>query len=142
KPHQLFIVAFVAATASCAAPVASPSLEPARIPAGWKPIDVGPFTFHAPTDVVELSPAGVPIDSLVRECQGKSIALGFDYGRYSSSLSYDDDPTFRSHEEMVAGKLARFASWTDARDANATPINRLGVFFRDTGRKEMRLMMT
>ena len=104
-------------------------------------MDVGAFKFYVPPDMNEVQPDGIAIDSLVRTHQGKFIALNFDYGMYSNSLSDPENPDYRSHEEVVGGKPAHFASWGLVATEGDKKLNRLGVYIRDTGREGMRLMM-
>jgi hypothetical protein len=149
--HLLFIAAFAIAATSCAEsipesvsdPVAEPSSESVEVPLGWKLLNAGPFSFYAPADVVVATNPGIPIDSLVGHYRGASIALLFDYGRYSNSLSdLNGNPTFRSHEELVGGRRARLASWSENQTGDGQPWNVHAVYFRDTGRQDMRLMMS
>jgi hypothetical protein len=52
--------------------------DPVNVPAGWKLVDAGPFSFWAPPDLRDLPLTGVPIDSYVREFQGKDLVISFD----------------------------------------------------------------
>lgn len=129
--RHLFSLAALVALQGC-----SQYAEPVEAPLSWKRIDVGPFAFWAPSDVVELRVH--PVDSYVREFKGVGMALVFDYGHYSSDLG----DRRSAHYESVGGRLARFVSFDDASSAGADVAiypHWESAYFRFTGATGMRL---
>jgi hypothetical protein len=127
-------VAIGALTACAASP------EPVKAPAGWHLFDVGPFSFYAPADVEDALLNGRAIDSYVRQFQGKSLFLMFDYGPYSSSFE-GEDASLRSHEEMIGGRTAKFVSYEAIPKREFRYPNFVGAYFSRTGKRSMRLSM-
>jgi hypothetical protein len=142
KPHLSIIGLALIATASCTKPPPVAPAEPERVPTGWRQVDVKAFSFYAPPGIHEVALDGIAIDSYVMEFRAPSIALHFDYGRYSNSLQCSGDQTCRSHAESVGGRQARFASWSQDQASDKKSSSQVGVYFPDTGKEGMRLMMS
>jgi hypothetical protein len=121
-------------------PACGPRPEPVSVPATWKHIDVGPFSFWAPPDLSKAPLPGVPFDSYVGDFQGKGIVLSFDYGLYSSPLQAPGDD-LRWHNELIGGRAARMVSYTAAPKGEFPYPNFVAVNFPQTGRAHMRLTM-
>jgi hypothetical protein len=74
----------------------------------WRLIDAGPFTFLAPTSLVQVNVQG--IDSLVGRYTNDSIMLSYDYGMYSDPLrrrfEKDKPPGYEEQNIVIDGKKA------------------------------------
>jgi len=114
--------------------------HPVHIPATWKCIDAGRFSFWAPPGVVPAPLRGRPVDSYVGEYRGHQLFLSFDYGPYSSSLQTPGD-NLRSHDELIDGRAARLVSYTAAPNGDFAWPNFVAVHFPKTQEHGMRLTM-
>jgi hypothetical protein len=70
-------------------------------------VDTGPFSVLLPPSWTYEPNQG--IDSFIGSFVGDGVRLHFDYGWYSNSLPYDDDPAYHVHFETVAGRDAKVA---------------------------------
>lgn len=61
--------------------------------ADWVTVDVGPFSFRTPPDLIDQEVQG--IDSLVGQYERDGMSVGFDFGWYSGNetTQYPDDAT-------------------------------------------------
>lgn len=77
----------------------------ATAPSDWQRADAGPFSVMLPPSWTYQPEQG--IDSLVGSFSGDGVSLSFDYGWYSNSLPYDDDPAYEVHQESIDGRAAK-----------------------------------
>lgn len=91
-----------------------------------KRIDATYFTFDIPADMVKTKVQGM--DSHVDEYQSPNVRLGFDFGRYSDPLDYDERlPGYAAVAIRVDGRRARIVTFRQ-NDGWFTAIH-----FRDAG---------
>jgi hypothetical protein len=76
-------------------------------PSTWHSVDTGPFSVLLPPGWIYEPDQG--IDSFIGSFVGDGVRLHFDYGWYSNSLPYDNDPAYHVHFETVAGRDAKVA---------------------------------
>jgi hypothetical protein len=94
------------------------------LPADWQQIGQG-FGVMAPPGWTFQPLQG--IDSYVGEISGDGMRLQFDYGYYSNSLQYDDDPSYVVTWETIGGWPAKLVRPLPGVDGVT------GVYFADLG---------
>lgn len=83
----------------------TPHCCPHEGPSTWHSVDTGSFSVLLPPGWTYEPNQG--IDSFIGDFVGDGVTLHFDYGWYSNSLPYDDDPNYHVHFETVAGRDAK-----------------------------------
>lgn len=91
----------------------------------WRSHDLGEFTILLPPDWKYEPAQG--IDSFVGSFGGDGAVLSFDYGAYSDSLPFDDDPAYDVHFETIGGLTAKIVE-------AQTDVGTTGVYFSDVKR--------
>lgn len=71
----------------------------------WRPVDLRYFSVLLPPGWSYEPAQG--IDSFVGSFVGPNARLEFDYGAFSNSLPYEQDPTYDVHEETISGRTAK-----------------------------------
>jgi hypothetical protein len=87
--------------------------SPTANTAKWHHVDVGPFSFLCPDDIVENRDAHA-IDSFAKQYRSPGVTLDFDYGQYSNNLlryKESSPPIFPTHQERINGRDAWIGSF-------------------------------
>jgi|SRR5580704_12138790 hypothetical protein len=79
-----------------------------RPPTGWRKIEARKFSLYAPPGWKLHDREG--IDSYVGEFAGSGMALKFDFGQYSNSLSEAQEPSYVVDHKLIHGSWARIVS--------------------------------
>ena len=77
-------------------------------PTGWQKLEAGAFSLYGPPGWEFRKQQG--IDSYVGEFAGDGEVLGFDFGRYSNSLSDAQEPSYVVAYEIIHGTKAKIVS--------------------------------
>lgn len=110
----------------------APCCVPPTGPDGWRSVDTGLFSVVLPPGWQYVPAQG--IDSFVGSFAGDGVRLSFDYGWYSNSLAFDDDPTYRVHWESIGGREAKIV-YPKAGSGQT------GIYFPDVGQTNGALDM-
>ncbi len=110
----------------------APCCVPPTGPAGWRSIDTGPFSALVPPGWQYNRAQG--IDSFAGRFEGDGVVLFFDYGWYSNSLPFDDDPAYHVHWESIGGREAKIVY-------PVTGGGQTGIYFPDVGQANGALDM-
>ncbi len=78
------------------------------------------------------------VDSVIGAYRGESIALSFDYGRYSDPLDYAKRPNYSALVERIDGRAAKIVSF-DNPDSGHPFDYAMGVHFPDVDGANNRL---
>ncbi len=123
---RTFVLGPLAVILGCSA-----AAEPDAHPAGWAQIDEKTFHFFIPSDVQPFNGGGLAADSYVREFQGKTLHVMFDYGQYSDNL--------RDHagtEQLIGGRRSRIVRYeVAAKDSREPRIYVTAVHFYPIDRR-------
>jgi len=98
----------IGTTVACAYHAQEQRAGEATHPAGWSNVDAVAFSIFAPSGWQFRQLQG--IDSYVGEFTGDGIVLKFDFGRYSSPLEEEREPTYVVVHKSVGGLRAKIVS--------------------------------
>jgi hypothetical protein len=130
--------------------------------ATWQRIEVGPVSFFAPSEVRAISPLFAPkedpastpstvtaADNYARAFDGPTLSFVVQSGPALKDIDAGVEdagspsfPSFRAHYEGIGGMRARMESYTAPKNGVLRWENWRVVYFADTGKPNIRVLVT